>query len=557
MAVPLRSGDQFIGALGVSSKTAQYSTEDLTRAVRLGNLIAGSLESLHLRDEQIKTQSELVKSEERLRQIVDCMRGAFWLLETSPLKGIYFSPGFKGIAGCRPEELYEDVESWYAHVREDDRERIKEANRVAACTGLYDEEYRIIGTNGSVRWVSSRGFPIRDRDGEIYRMGGIIEDITEQKETADRLAEASRITSIGELSAGMAHEINNPLASIALYSQALLSQDLADPIRHDVEIVHDSAQRAAKIVRNLLLFARKTEPERQPADMPELVTRALEIMSADLKSADIEVTNNVGNDLPRVFVDDYQIIEVIINILTNARQACSDASGPGQIILSSDSAEGLVKLRVKDNGHGISTQVESRIFEPFFTTKEVGQGTGLGLSVSYGIISQHGGDIRCESEEGAGATFVIEIPAYDEVEPRPVGKAKEIQSASRASTKHVSVVDDESSLRDIVARQLALRNFTVDQAGTGPEAQRKLQQLHYNCILLNIKMPDMDGAELYRYLEENLPELTDKIIFVTGDLVSPHTQKFLGGLPNVVLNKPFDLWEVFESVYTICGESQP
>ena len=385
-----------------------------------------------------------------------------------------------------------------------------------------------------------RGFPVRDISGKMYRMGGITEDITEQKENAARLAETERLASIGELSAGMAHEINNPLAAVVLYSETVLTNELPEDVRRDIQVVQSSAKRAAKIVRNLLLFSRSSIPDKQPHQLGGLAERASAIMAEEYQSDDIQIINEIPSDLPLVVVDEVQIVEVFLNILNNARQACLSMDRPGQITLSAKTLDGALAITIKDDGPGIPQDIQRRIFEPFFTTKDIGSGTGLGLSLSFGVIARHNGDIRVESEEGNGAAFVIELPLSSGqriIEPKPVRtRAPE----STVPIRRVLVVDDEPILRDIIVRQLLLQNLMVDEAADGLEALQKIRSIKYDCIFLDLKMSGMNGKELYQELLNHHSEMAARVIFMSGDTINPDTQSFFEELPNPVLEKPFD-----------------
>ena len=375
------------------------------------------------------------------------------------------------------------------------------------------------------------------------------------------MAESERLASIGELSAGVAHEINNPLTSIVLYSQMLLDEDLPDSIRKDLKVVSSQAYRAAKIVRNLLQFARKSDPEKRLLNVAGLVRRSLEMKSHEFNINSITVVENIPEGLPPIEVDEHLILQVLLNVLTNAEQACVSAHGKGNITVSASAKGSLIDVMVQDDVPGISSDQIAKIFQPFYTTKETGVGTGLGLSVSHGIISQHGGNIWAESDLGSGTTFHIELPLAEEANSADLGSDSLPPSVIDPieTTSHILVVDDERDLRTVLVKQFELRRYNVDQAGDGEEAWRKLQSFDYDCILLDIRMPGMSGQELYERLTDSMPELVDRIIFITGDTVNPNTRIFLSKVANPFLSKPFDFHELEQLVVSVInrGKTRP
>ncbi len=245
-------------------------------------------------------------------------------------------------------------------------------------------------------------------------------------------------------------------------------------------------------------------------------------------------------------IDEHQMVQVFLNLFTNAEQAIHQAGGWGRIGVSTVRSEDAIEITIKDDGPGISSEVLNRVFEPFFTTKEVGQGTGLGLSISYGIIKQHGGDIWAESVEGGGTTFHVTLPV---VVPEEITILQLPTAASNGkTTKHLLVVDDEPHIRDVLRKYLESERYTVDLAEDGQEAWRKLANMEYDCILLDLKMPGMGGPELYQLIQEISEALASKVVFITGDTVSSDTREFISQIGNPVIMKPFHLEELLRTV---------
>ena len=286
---------------------------------------------------------------------------------------------------------------------------------------------------------------------------GIARDITERKAVEERLRETSRLISVRELVAGVAHEINNRLTIILGFSQLLSSRDLPEPMGDQVQRIYSEAQRTAKIVQNLLSFARRREPEKRYLAVTEILERALELKSHDFKMDDIEVARRWAPNLPRILADEHQMMQVILNILTNAEHAMTEAGSGGKLDIGADRVDNKLRISFTDDGPGISGEQLRRIFDPSFTTKEVGKGTGLGLSICYGIVRQHGGEIWAESSPDKGATFYIELPI---VAPGGEVRAEDIVlKHGPGFTKHLLVVDDEPNMRNFLS-DAWLRNTT-------------------------------------------------------------------------------------------------
>ncbi|TFH34051.1 MAG: PAS domain S-box protein [Dehalococcoidia bacterium] len=238
----------------------------------------------------------------------------------------------------------------------------------------------------------------------------VLTDITDERDRQERLYLTDRLASVGEMASGIAHELNNPLTSVIGLSELLSEEDIPEELREDVQAINEEAQRAAVIVRNLLTFARKHPPTRQPTQINDVMQDVLKLRAYEHRVNNIEVALYLQPELPLVSVDYFQMQQVFLNVILNAENAVKDANDGGTVSISSERVDGHVRVCIADDGLGISRENMARIFDPFFTTKEVGKGTGLGLSICYGIMSQHGGRIYAESESGHGATFTIELP---------------------------------------------------------------------------------------------------------------------------------------------------
>ncbi len=366
----------------------------------------------------------------------------------------------------------------------------------------------------------------------------LFEDITEERRLRDQLLQSEKMSAVGQLVSGVAHELNNPLAGVMGYTQLLMTRPLDAKIRSDLERVFSEAQRAAKIVQNLLTFARKRKPERRFLGINGIVEKTLELRAYELRVSNIEVKTDLEPDLPCTLLDFHQMQQVILNIVTNAEQAMLEAHGRGRLSIRTRVVGGQICLRIEDDGPGITPESQQRIFDPFFTTKPAGQGTGLGLSICDGIVKEHGGTLRVLSPPGHGATFIVELPILggDEVmRPEPDARTPAPQARGRS----ILVVDDEASIQDILVEVLTGDGYQVDTAGSGTTALAKMEKRSYDLIISDLKMPGVSGAELYETMRATRPEQAERVLFTSGDTVSPVTNDFLRRHGHVALVKPF------------------
>jgi PAS domain S-box-containing protein len=252
--------------------------------------------------------------------------------------------------------------------------------------------------------------PIFDKKGEVIGTVHMTRDITAQKQQNEQLMMADRLASIGELAAGTAHELNNPLTSVIGFSQLVMEKDIPDEIREDMQLIHNEAQRAANVTKNLLTFARKRAPSKQLNQINNIIEDVLKLRAHEHELNSIEVKKRLAPDLPEIMVDYFQMQQVFLNIIINAEYFMTEAHKGGTLTIATKKQNGKVRISITDDGPGIPPENLSRIFDPFFTTKSAGKGTGLGLSICHGIVSEHSGQIYAKNQPGKGATILIELP---------------------------------------------------------------------------------------------------------------------------------------------------
>jgi signal transduction histidine kinase/CheY-like chemotaxis protein len=378
---------------------------------------------------------------------------------------------------------------------------------------------------------------------ELDRQNRSLEAIV--RERTERLLQSEKIATMGSLLAGVAHELNNPLA-VVLWQTHLLRESAPEPaIAAGVEKIMTGAERCVRIVRNFLALARQQTPERTQVGLNGLVNDSVELLTYELRSDNVEVVLSLADDLPILWADGHQLQQVLVNMIMNAHHAVRQRPADARMIsitTRSDGALRRVHIEIIDSGPGIPAEIRGRIFEPFFTTKPVGQGTGLGLSLCRGIIEEHGGTITVESESGRGTTFEITLPVT--VRPASPDTPSETETAPTVGMKSILVVDDERDLAEILVEALGREGHRVEIAGNGADALRRLEQHRYDLVVSDTKMPVMDGVELFHEIERRFPTLSKRIIFVTGDVLDAEKRRFLESSGAPFLTKPFELGEV-------------
>lgn len=369
----------------------------------------------------------------------------------------------------------------------------------------------------------------------------LIRDATEEKQLQQQLVQSEKMGAIGQLVSGVAHELNNPLASISAFAQLMLSDaNLTTEDRHATEVIASESRRAARIVHNLLTFARQHKAEKTDADINQVIENALELRGYDLSVRGIQIERSYVDPPPSTMVDAYQVQQVILNLVTNAEQAMAGVERAHHRLTVRTRRDGeTIRIEIEDTGPGIPPECLERIFNPFYTTKPVGHGTGLGLSISLGIISEHGGRIWAEKVPAGGAKFCVDLPRVapparaDSSVPTPVlGPPKGLR---------ILVVDDEAPIREALSRFLDKSGHVVVAVDSGSGALAAVRDDVFDAVFLDIRMPDISGMNVFEQWQNERPEIARRVVFVTGDMVSADLQEFLSGTGQPFIAKPFDL----------------
>jgi len=393
----------------------------------------------------------------------------------------------------------------------------------------------------------------------------IARNLTERRRLEEQLIHSEKLSAIGQLVAGVAHELNNPLTSISGYTQLMLrDNDLRDDVRSDLKHINIQAERAARIVQNLLVFAREHKPERRMVNLNEEFRNTLSLRAYQLRVDNITVVNQIEPELPMTIADPFQIQQVMLNLINNAQQAMTERGGPGVLTLrtfvttlpavdNGTTTPPMVVLSVGDNGVGIPARDLKRIFDPFFTTKPVGQGTGLGLSICFGIVQEHGGRIWAESEQDVGTTVYVALPLmhdHEALDGETVADGGAEEAGARMSSR-VLVVDDEEPVANLLARLLRELGHQPTVVNGGAEALALIAREQFDLILSDVKMPGMSGFELHQTIKQTNPELAARLVFVTGDMLSAATQARIAQSGNPYIAKPFAIERLETLVRTL------
>lgn len=379
----------------------------------------------------------------------------------------------------------------------------------------------------------------------------VVQDITDQRRLESQLIQSEKLAAVGTLVSGVAHELNNPLTSIAGLSELLLEQGVGDDhAREHLRVVNDQAERASRIVRNLLSFARKAPAERAPVDLGELVQRTVMLMGYELRQSGITIETAVGSALPPVLGNRDQLQQVVLNLLTNAAYVLARMpdGAPRRVAVAVTSAAGRVRASVADTGPGMSRETAAQIFDPFFTTKPPGEGTGLGLFLSYGIAESHQGTLAVDTAPGRGASFVMDLPAAEAgiiavpppepAEPEPPGTRP-----AAAGARRILVVDDDPAVRRMVTVLFTHDGHAVDAVAGGDEALALAAQHGYDLVIAD-RRAVAGTAPLTEALVLAHPAWAGRIIVSATSARPPQP----AGAPDALrLAKPFNLKDLREA----------
>ena len=500
--------------------------------------------------ERRKVENQIRENEQRFRELAENVREVFFSMDPATGRAQYVSPSYEELFGHSLEHAYATPHAWTEGIHPDDRDQTFAADRLAAESGVQaDAVYRIVRPDGSTRWVRGRSSPVRNAKGEIIRVVGIAEDITDLKRTEAQSLQSAKMEAVGRLAGGIAHDFNNLLTVILSYGQLQIDEHASDdPRRPDLEQIVSAARRAADLTKQLLAFSRRQVLQPQVLDLSDLVmnlTRMLERVIGE----NIDLKSNLTSRIGCVRADSGGIEQIIMNLVVNARDAMPSG---GTVTIETANVEmsgadvgaqdpiapgPYVLLAVSDTGEGLDEAIKGHLFEPFFTTKERGKGTGLGLSTVYGIVKQSGGYVVAESERGRGATFKVYLPRI--AEPAQALPPRDAHTDIRGGSEIIMLVEDEAAVRQVTRTVLERRGYTVLEADRPESAIALADSLPHapNLVVTDVILPGISGRQLAGLLEEKWPGL--KVLYLSGymdDAIARHGVLDRGV---ALLEKPF------------------
>ncbi len=543
----VRAAEQLAGG-NLAARSNLRGRDELGRLSRAFDAMA--LEVANTQDrlrediaERMRAEQALRVSEASYRAIFDATEDAVFVLDIDSVAVIDANPKACEMYGHTREELLEvDASRLRFGDSQSADKNTREMITRARAGGTQHFEWHLRHRDGSMHWEEV--FVKRVSLGGQDRLLALIRDITEKKRSVEELArqrealyQREKLAALGSLLAGVSHELNNPLSVVV--ARAVMLEERGDPATQAAAVkIRTAAERCARIVRTFLSMARQQKPERGPVAINEVVSAALDMTGYAIRTSSIDVALNLAGDIPPILADADQLHQVLLNLIINAQHALQDQPAPRRIRVTSshDFAADLVRITVADNGPGIPAHLRTRVFEPYFTTKPTGVGTGVGLAVSFGIVEAHGGTLTLACPIEGGATFTVALPVgtvdATDIDATPSGE-------TGTSRRTILIVDDEAEIRETLADILTGAQHRVVTANSGREALEQMAREHYDVILTDIRMPDLDGRALYREIERRWPERAGRVIFVTGDTLTSTLRDIAmeSGCP--VIEKPF------------------
>ncbi len=491
--------------------------------------------------ERKKAEEARLAGETRFKELAENINEVFWMTDPTGHEMLYVSPVFEKIWGRTCESLYAAPQSWLDAIHPEDRNRVIQTwvaatqsdNRepvLVATTARkpdYEEEYRIVRPDKSVRWIHDRGFIIRNQAGQMQRIVGVARDITENRKLEAQLRQSQKMEAIGQLAGGVAHDFNNILAVISMQSELLKSSGgLSTEQSEFADEIGVTVQRAAALTRQLLLFSRREVFQPRDLDLSASITSTTKMLMRVL-GENIRMELKLASQPMFIHADAGMIDQVLLNLAVNARDAMPNG---GHLIIETSGVEfdefaasqspqmrpgSFVRLSVSDSGCGIPPEILPKIFEPFFTTKDVGKGTGLGLATVFGIVQQHQGWINVYSEVNHGTTFRVYLPRLAKN-----GGKKSSQPATTTMSggnETILLVEDDLALRVSIRKTLWQLGYRILEAPTGVKALEvwKQNRDEIRLLLTDLVMPDgMSGKDLAQHILQENPKL--KVIYMSG-----------------------------------------
>lgn len=495
-----------------------------------------------------ETEKALKESEAKFRGVFETSRD-FMYISSIDGKIIEYNPSAKEFFGYSDEEI---TDLSILDLYQDPEDRVALLEKLKAEGFVQNYELQLKKKDGSLIEALATIVVRRDSDGNLIGFQGSVKDITQMRRLEQQLVQAEKLSGLGTMISGIAHELNNPLTAIMGNAELLsMGRTITNREKRSLDVILQESSRAAKIVNGLLAFAREHKPERRMINVNDVVRQTLSLREYNLRVNNTSVQLSLSEKAPPTLADPHQLQQVFTNMISNASDALADMGG-GKLTIRTKENEKTLRIEFEDDGPGIKKENLKKVFDPFFTTKDVGKGTGLGLSMAYGIIEEHGGRIEVESEPGRGAKFTIVLPVH-KGKTRSSGKETEYVE-KKFSGKSILVVDDEAVVRDFLSELLLKEGCFVQAASTAQDAISLMKDRPFDAVIADIRMPGMDGKELYAHILKEFPSVSGKVLFITGDTLSEEIQVFLRVSNTNAITKPFKIDEFLSGLNRIFEE---
>ena len=493
-------------------------------------------------------KSRVASTEERYKKLFDQASEAIVIATTDDLRLLELNQAAERLLGVSRNVPGQQTLSSFCQIDEAGGAPVSGAEWFTAICRQHT--LNLVRKNGSLVPVQVNGTQVEFDGKPAYQF--FLLELTERARLEQQLRQAEKLSAIGQMISGVAHELNNPLAVVKGYLELVLSHhELSPHTRSDLEKAAQESNRAAKLVTKFLTFAREQRSRRDNLDLNKLVGRFLEVHRADSQLAKTELSTALAPDLPLILADRDQVQQLLIILVNNAAQAMANLPRLAQIKIVTSQKDGRVQLAIEDNGPGVPAQLANKIFEPFFTTKEVGTGTGLGLSIAHSLMSEHKGRISYQQSSLGGAGFVLEFPAatVDDLTANPDADhtttlLKKTGPDEQRTAGNILVLDDEKSIAEMLGEMLELLGYKATLCHAGSQALHWIDEHDFDVVISDFRMPLMNGRQFYEAVAAKKPDFARRIVFLTGDIVNEETQTFLKSTGNPHLAKPFNLARV-------------
>ncbi len=566
VSLPLLIAERPVGVFNLyADQEGFFDADELQLLDGLATDIGFALDVSQRETERQRAVDRLRDSEERFRELAETIQEVFCMTDPATNRILYISPAYEKIWGRTCASLYQAPQTWLEAVHPDDRSGVQHATATQLTAGDFDETYRILRPDGTLRWVHDRRFPVRDPAGEVIRIVGATEDVTNRRQLEEQFRRAQKMEAIGQLAGGIAHDFNNILAAILGNTELACAETRdGDPARVNLDEIKKASIRAKSLVQQILAFSRQQPQERRVTDLGPIVHETVKFLRATIPSI-VELVISIDAATPGVLADPTQIHQVIANLCTNAWHALDDQPGRIEVRLESFNLDSVaasrlaglksgrvVCLSVTDMGKGMDTVTLERVFDPFFTTKEPGKGTGLGLSVVHGIVEGHDGAITVSSRPGEGTKFQVYFPA---AVPAGIPSPTASKALGTGKGQHILFLDDEESLVLLAKRVVERLGYRVTAFTRSTDAVRTFREdpARFDLIITDLYMPGASGLHIASELLKLRPGLP--VMLCSGHVTDELRQRARDAGISEVLHKPNTMEELSEAIHRLLNRA--